>query len=193
MNKSYLKNFAKNLCWWAYGGTIRNPPLPSDVNSILFICLGNICRSPFAERIATKYSHTINKLIFYSAGILVESPKMPTEEAIVTAMNYGIDLKGHRSRLINYRMMESYDAITTMETWQYKYLRKIFQEFTEKIFLLPLFCNNKDTLDIYDNYNIKDPYGKNFTDYDECFRRIEGCVSGLLSNIERNKERGQEL
>lgn len=189
MDKSFLKNIAKGIFWRVYGGTVRNPPLPSKIKSVLFICLGNICRSPFAERIAAKYSNASNDIAFSSAGIRVDAPKSPPIEAIDSAKDFGVELRDHASRQLQYGLMESHDIIITVEIWQYKYLKKMFMEFQDKIFLLPLFCiNNNISQNIYDKYNIRDPYGRNYAAYDECFEKIKKCINGLFHSINVSKK-----
>jgi protein-tyrosine-phosphatase len=179
---------AKNLLWAFYGGFIRNPPLPSNARSLLFICKGNICRSPFAEYMAksiiAKESSISRPCEVFSAGIHVEEPKKPPSEAIASAKRFGIELQGHKSRPINYDLLESYDMIVAMETWQYKYLRKLFLEFENKIYLLPLFFfESNPYLDGYRKYNIQDPYGRNIEEFNECFGKIEKYISMLFSKI----------
>ena len=48
-----LKRPARNVRWRIRGRGIANPPLPHRVSSVLFVCLGNICRSPFGALLAT--------------------------------------------------------------------------------------------------------------------------------------------
>lgn len=189
MVKYLIKIFIKNVYWKVYSRTISNPKLPSQIKSILFVCKGNICRSPFAEHYASKYYSISDHLLYCSAGIHVELPKFPPLEAIVSASKFGIDIHDHQSREINYTMIEECDLITVMEAWQYNYLRRIFKEFRSKIFLLPLFERQEGVPDsFYNIYNIKDPYGKNVTEFDECFRRINNCLAGLFSDINNDRQ-----
>ena len=44
----------KELVWRLRGAFVRNPPLPARVESIVFVCKGNICRSPFAALLAER-------------------------------------------------------------------------------------------------------------------------------------------
>jgi protein-tyrosine phosphatase len=186
MNNYFIRNFAKNVYWSVYGGTIKNPSLPSNIKSVLFICLGNICRSPFAERIFSKYSSNSNNIISYSAGIHVEYPKSPPLEAIISAKEFSVSLDDHSSRKIEYSMIESYDMVIAMEVWQYKYLRKMYLEFEDKIFLLPLFdIKYKKSESKYDHFNIKDPFGKGISYYNECFKRIEINIESLFDLINK--------
>ena len=180
----FVKKYVKSICWYLYGKTIRNPPLPYKVKSILFICKGNICRSPFAEYIFSRKYNSFNRYLLYSAGINVTNPKSPPENAIITARKFGVDLQDHKSRSIKYSLVESNDIIVATDTWQYNYLRKIFLEYRNKIFLLPLFdFNINSNFDCYYSYNIKDPYGANAIEFEECYTKIERCLEGLFIKL----------
>ena len=176
---------AKNIYWSAYGIKITNPDLPSKVNSMLFICYGNICRSPFAEKMAKQIFQVQDSVVFASAGIHVESPMQPTATAIDAAIQYGVDLKDHLSKSISYNMMESYDMILTMESWQQIYLNKLFAEFSDKIFLLPLFRNNKN-MDTYHIYNIQDPFGRTKDDFMNCYEHIKNSIEDLCNDLKKD-------
>jgi protein-tyrosine-phosphatase len=114
----------------------------------------------------------------------VDEPETPPPGAVLSSENFGIDLRQHRSKPVSYVLMESYDMIVTMETWQYKQMKKLFLEFSDKIYLLPLFDHGTAySMNKYDKYNIQDPYGKNILEFDRCFERIERCTSILLRKI----------
>jgi protein-tyrosine phosphatase len=182
--KKRVKEILKSSFWAFNGATLRNPPIPSKVQSILFICKGNICRSPFAEHIAGKQLHYANSCNISSAGIIVDEPETSPTEAVLSAENFGIDLRQHRSKPVSYVLMESYDMIVTMETWQHKHMKKLFLEFSDKIYLLPLFdCDTAYPVNFYNKYNIQDPYGKNILEFNRSFERIERCTTILLRKI----------
>lgn len=184
MWENTLKASLKNIYWGFYGLTISNPGMPNNVQSILFVCKGNICRSPFAEKIALRNFNKTVPLNILSVGIHVDQPKPPPDEAITAAKHFGINISEHRSRSLTYALMESFDVIAVMEAWQYRYLKKIFQEFKDKIYLLPLFenRNHRKRGDKYSHYNIKDPYGKSVSEFIECYERITKCLDQLLPN-----------
>ena len=162
--------------------------MPAQGKSILFVCKGNICRSNFAEKRAVKFSGHVIQYRCSSAGIQVDDPKPPPEEAIIAAESMGINIAPHRSRGLDYSMIESHDMIVAMEAWQWKYLRKICQENQEKIFLLPLFDNHSGTS--WENYNIRDPYGKDIEEFKQCYGRIERCLSGLFLALGNHADSG---
>lgn len=89
------------------------------VSSILFICLGNICRSPLAEGVfrdeATK-SGLANSLNIDSAGIggwHVGNP--PDPRAIEKANQYGIDISHQTSRKLTPSDFSAFDLILCMD------------------------------------------------------------------------------
>lgn len=189
MQRKHFKDIAKFLYWNTFGVIINNPVLCSNIQSILFVCKGNICRSPFAEQIILKYNSNSTHYECSSAGIYVEERKSPPPEAIILANSYGVDLKDHRSRQINYSLMESFDMVIVMEVWQFVFLKKLFLEFREKIYLLPLFDKNQEIISKKDlQLNIFDPYGKSLLQYKECFNRIERCIGMLLDDINITKQ-----
>ena len=52
--KKFIKGTTREFYWRIYGRAIQNPQMPDAPGSFLFICKGNICRSPFAEHLAKK-------------------------------------------------------------------------------------------------------------------------------------------
>ena len=182
-----IKDALKNIYWSFNGIILRNPPIPVDVKSILFICKGNICRSPFAEHIARKYLLNLMQCKITSAGILVDEPIAPPLEAIEAAKRFEVEIGNHKSRSVNCELIESYDIIVVMEAWQLKFLRKIFLGNEKKIFLLPVYYYNRNEFGgAYNKYNILDPYGKSLDYYSMCYSRICKCVSELLSSANIN-------
>jgi protein-tyrosine phosphatase len=176
-----IKGIAKNIYWSTYGKTICNPALPESIKSVLFICLGNICRSPFAEKFAATNYKGPCAYDFSSAGILGEFPRPSPVEAIEAAECYGVDLNGHLSRRLDTKMIEYFDVIFVMDVWQYNYMNHSHHGIRNKLFLLPLYENNPIGFkDKYFIYNIKDPYGKTITDFSECYKRIVNCMSEFM-------------
>lgn len=193
--KSGAKNIVKYLYWKAYGKTLNNPPIPHSVTSLLFVCQGNICRSPFAEKIAVKNHGQGNKCSFRSAGIRADASNFPPVEAVAAAETFGVDLRSHKTRPVDSDLLGSTDMVVSMEAWHHKYLLETYPEFSGRLFLLPLFDVKMDNpWDQYSIYNIRDPYGKELAVFMECFRRIERCIGELARAVDSNDaERKREI
>ena len=185
--KKRIKKPLEKIYWWIYGSILRNPKLPVDPRSFLFICKGNICRSVFAQALAVKTAEEkgIQNMVFDSAGLEVSRAMPPPQEAIVAAKRFGITLDGHRSKRISREMAESFDIVIAMEAWQLQALRRLFPQYSDRFFLLPLFDENgRNTWDFYSVYNIADPFGKDLIRFRACYERIENCLAGLFSQLD---------
>jgi protein-tyrosine phosphatase len=182
--KKWIKGDLRNLYWRIYGNTIRNPRLPSLPESFLFICKGNICRSPFAEHLAVKLAGDgpTHHKTFFSAGLHVSRPLPPPREGVLAAQGFGVQLDGHRSKRIDEEMADRFDMIIAMETWQFHALRKAFPVCRHKAFLLPLFdSKEKAECSGFARYNIQDPYGRSVSEFRVCFERIERCLRRMFA------------
>lgn len=188
--KKIVKGYLRDIYWDIYGKTNKNPDCLKKTESFIFVCKGNICRSPFAHYMAQKIASSGVKcnIKFDSAGLEVKEPKSSPENAVLAALDYGLDLKSHRSRILDRIMFEGSTMVIAMETWQFKTLKRTFPEHRDKIFLLPLFENNKNAeMRGFYRYNIQDPYEKSLNEFHVCFRRIERCIKGLLKKFEERK------
>jgi protein-tyrosine phosphatase len=179
-----FRGAAKFLYWQAYGLILSHPPVPSSPGSLLFVCKGNICRSPFAEALARKYIPDENRIVCRSAGIIVGRPESCPRETLAAAERFGIDLSGHRSQGICAELLAAADMTLAMEAWHVSHLRKAFPRHRDKIFLLPLFgISPQGPADPGRLLNIRDPYGRGLEDFIGCFERIDACIQGVFEKI----------
>ena len=173
------------------GKRIRNPPIPHFPKAILFICQGNVCRSPYAGRYLRKIAgdRDLRGICSRSAGLDVRVSAPSPDLAVRVAKTLGVELTGHRSKPVTEDMIENTDMIFTMEHRQAAFMRKTFPYHVRKIFLLPLFdTNSPPAWDYALRYNIPDPYGKSEKDFLECFRMIERSIEGFLSRSDLHHE-----
>lgn len=78
---------------------------------VLFVCRGNICRSPMAEALAQQRFG--GKIRAESAG-LTPVYDQATREAIEVMRERGLDISGHRSRAISQLSLDSYDLLVAL-------------------------------------------------------------------------------
>jgi protein-tyrosine-phosphatase len=76
---------------------------------VLFVCTGNICRSPFAEAVARSEGFDAE-----SAGLDAYSGAEPTDDAIAVARELGYDLSSHHARPLTEEMLERADVVVGM-------------------------------------------------------------------------------
>jgi protein-tyrosine phosphatase len=181
-----VKNFLKNIQWGLYGKIIRNPSLPTFPKHLLFICKGNICRSPFAERLARKMilDKEIKGISVESAGFGAINFNYSPTEAVRSALRFGISLEDHCAKALDVSMIERADMILVMEVAHKRHLEMSFPINKENIFLLPLFYSFPiNGTSKYVQFNVPDPYGQVEEKYTDCYMQIDHCLNELFSSI----------
>lgn len=83
---------------------------------ILFVCTGNICRSPLAEALLKRALHErgVEEVAVESAGTGAWDGAPASEGAYLVALERGLDLSGHRARLLTREIVEDAGVILTM-------------------------------------------------------------------------------
>lgn len=174
-----IKGAIKDIYWRIYCRNLKNPQVKSSVSNLLFVCKGNVCRSPFAEYYAKSLLGDESLSVVTSAGLDVMVPAGAPQEALAAAEDFGVRFLTHTSKQIVHGMIRSADMILVMEASQFEELRQSFPDEIGKIFLLPLF-DTDDQLTYYSKYNIYDPFGKTVTEFKDCYVRIVRCVNNVF-------------
>jgi len=173
----------KDAWWSARGHGLSNPPIPSAVRSILFVCKGNICRSPFAAaRAAHLFSEAgLQGVRCTSAGIIATQAAGPPLEACEAASAYGLELDAHQPVQVTPQLISAHDITIVMDADQMLALRQAYPDAAGRIFLLPLL--EPGVSRGYARYNISDPFGQPLATFGRCYRRIDSALRSLLRLI----------
>ncbi len=144
------------------------------INSIIFVCLGNICRSPLADGIAKKYTQEIGLDIDVdSAGTgdwhVGENPCL---NSIKVAKNNGIDISYLVSRQVKKEDLENFDLVVALDD---KNLSDLSELGAKNLVKLGDFG--------YEGADVPDPYFFNgFEGFDKVYDMIQKCVINLIDN-----------
>ncbi|BCF90403.1 MULTISPECIES: low molecular weight protein-tyrosine-phosphatase [Paraburkholderia] len=82
------------------------------IQTILVVCVGNVCRSPMAQYL---FSREVNGVTVLSAGLSAVVGSTPDPLAIRVAAEAGLDITAHRAQQLNVRLVRGADLILTME------------------------------------------------------------------------------
>jgi len=115
-------------------------------NKILVVCVGNICRSPTAERLLKTYNPN---LTVDSAGLGALVGKGADANALSVAAKHDVSLEGHSARQISARMCRKYDLILVMEKRHIDSLCDIAPEMRGKVMLFGHWDGEREIPDPY--------------------------------------------
>jgi len=150
------------------------------IKHILFVCTGNICRSPFAEGLLKKLVQKkgLNDIVIDSAGLLALPGNNATILAQKVAAEYDVDLSDHIAKSVKEDIINRSDFILVMENSHAKDLLYAFPKAEDKVFLIRRFARFGS-----EDRGIADPYGLNYEAYRSCFLDIQDGVSGLAEYL----------
>lgn len=146
------------------------------MGKILFICKGNICRSPFAEALVHKAGYKECS----SAGTEnYHVGKKADVTAIEVAKEFGIDLANHVARQVQHDDIERAERVMVMDIENLNRLNGLFGEASPKLPRINLLGEylRKGLIDI------PDPYRKTKEEYRKAFKLIEECCLALIQAL----------
>jgi len=149
---------------------------PANIQNILFVCAGNICRSPMAEwqLKALLWENAITGMQVGSAGLIALPGNSASFNAVRVAKENSVSLEEHKARLITTELIDNADLVLVMESHQGHELITDHPQASEKILLLRHFARYGSR-----ERGISDPYGRNLEAYRFCFEDIKECVESL--------------
>lgn len=144
----------------------------SKAKSMIFVCLGNICRSPIAEGIAKRYAQEKNlELTIDSAGTgnwhVGESP---CSDAIKICNEHNLDISEQKSREVQKEDFTKFDLVIGLDKSNMRKLES-------------LGCKNAIKLGTfgYEGEDVPDPYFfDGYEGFDKVYKMIDICVKRLI-------------
>lgn len=110
--------------------------LPPD-GRVIFLCLGNICRSPLAERYAaSRLAAADADLDVDSAGFVEREDRPSPDLAVEAAAEHGVDLSDHRSAHVSAVDLADADLVFVMDAYNYLRLRADYPEVADRAYFL---------------------------------------------------------
>ena len=153
---------------------------------VLFVCMGNICRSPTAHGVFARYLRERAPELDVevdSAGTHdyhVGSP--PDPRAIAAAARRGVDLTAQRARLVKVADFQRHDLIVAMDRLNREMLLDLSPAaYRERVRLLMEFAGVP--LDDGDQLDVPDPYYGGAVGFERVLELIEQAADGLLAEI----------
>jgi protein-tyrosine-phosphatase/predicted ATP-grasp superfamily ATP-dependent carboligase len=142
------------------------PITKQDLSGILhisFFCLGNICRSPFAQYLAQQ---TASRFTFSSTGSIGKENRLPPTNAVCVAKQYGVDISLHRSQSLSSTDLEKVDLFVVMDKQNLVELTNAGVASSKIRFL--------------SEHEIQDPYGKKLNEFEKTYSQINSAIRKIF-------------
>ncbi len=143
--------------------------------SILFVCQGNICRSPIAEGVARKIANKRGMdLTIDSCGTSnLYVSETPCSYSVQVARENGIDISSMRARQITYKDINTFELIIALDE---RNRLELIQMGARNVVKLGAFGHNGE--------DIPDPHlFPSYEGVDRVYELIELCVSNLFDEM----------
>ena len=153
--------------------------------AVLFVCMGNICRSPTAEGVFRNLvrqedlAHLIHTDSAGTHAYHVGNP--PDARAQETAERRGIELHDLRARRVSEEDFDLFDYVLAMDSDNYEILSELCPPGYES--RLRLFMEFAPHLNIPE---VPDPYYGGASGFERVFDMVDEAAKGLLEDIRRN-------
>ncbi len=149
---------------------------------VLFVCMGNICRSPAAEIVFRKQVADAGRTADFtidSAGTLgYHAGKGPDSRMAATLSARGYTISG-KARQIRERDLEDFDLILVMDQDNLSNVRALDrqQQHRDKIRLFTDYCTEHDA------HEVPDPYYGGQAGFENVADLVEDAAAGLLASV----------
>jgi protein-tyrosine phosphatase len=162
----------------------RDPPVPAGGSPlrVLFVCLGNLCRSPTAEAVFRHYVECAGLGRYIeadSAGTQAQAGRSPDKRARLVAESRGYLLRRNRTRQISERDFEEFDYILAMDEGNLAVLKSVCPERQQH--KLGLFMDYATRH--HGKTEVPDPYFSGPGGFETVVDMVEDAAEGLLNHL----------
>ncbi len=149
----------------------------SVIKSVLVVCLGNICRSPYAEIKLRQLNKLQQKEILKisSAGICAMVGEPANINSIKVAKERGLDLNHHIAKQLTGDLLKEFDLILVMDLEQKNTIEKDY----------PFSFGKVHSIGKWRNEEVQDPYGKPYLAYLKMADHIDACLNDWILKLNK--------
>jgi RpiB/LacA/LacB family sugar-phosphate isomerase len=152
------------------------------MRNVLFVCTGNVCRSPMAQGLFANLIRGRRDIEVSSAGIGAVGGQPPSPYAVEVMGELGIDIRHIRSKPLMADLVRKADFIFVMTYGHLDSMLLLFPAAAEKTFLLREFESELPVME----RELFDPIGQSREVYRECRDQIRAALPRLLDLVLRS-------
>ncbi|HEX5490168.1 MAG TPA: serine hydroxymethyltransferase [Candidatus Udaeobacter sp.] len=153
------------------------------MKNVLFVCTGNICRSPIAEGLFRRLTGNRKDIEIASAGVHAVRGQPPSVYAVEVCAEDGTNISDLRSQPLTGALVDQATHIFAMTGAHVETIQALFPQSAEKTFLLREFEEPGTTV----WRDVPDPIGLGREVYEDCARIIKKALPGVLAFVEQGQ------
>jgi protein-tyrosine-phosphatase/predicted ATP-grasp superfamily ATP-dependent carboligase len=142
---------------------------------ILYVCTGNICRSPFASYLTRSIAGP--GFAVESRGILFQDGRQCPANAVAAARAQGIDMTIHKAEQVDAAALRDASVVFVFDDCAYEHLRETYPCSAGKVFYLGVFLDVGPVI-------IDDPFGGGADVFEVTYQSIQAAVKNLMRHLE---------
>jgi len=142
---------------------------------VLFVCLGNICRSPLAHAVLRHKAEGLDVVVDScgTSGWHEGEPSNPM--SVRTAAKHGIDMSDLRSRKLTRRDLQDFDLIIAMDSSNLRNIKKLGEPRGRLAMMREW--------DPHGPGDVPDPWSGPASGFDEVYSIVDRCCDALLDDL----------
>ncbi|PYI47858.1 MAG: serine hydroxymethyltransferase [Verrucomicrobia bacterium] len=152
------------------------------MKSVLFVCTGNICRSPMAEGLFRRLLGNREDIEILSAGVHAVRGQPPSLYAVQVCEEEGADISGQRSQPLTAALVDRATHIFAMTGGHVETIQTMFPQSADKTFLFREFEEPGTTV----WRDVPDPIGLGREVYEDCAHIIKNALPSVLGFVEQS-------
>src|SRR5437667_10642968 len=154
------------------------------IQNVLFVCTGNICRSPLASSLLERaLKERSIEVAVASAGTGAWDGAPASEGAYLVGLERGLDLSGHRARLLTREIVEQAGLILTMARHHRARVDELGGE--GRVFVLGEYAGREG-----EDAEVSDPFGGDLEVYRDTVAELEALIDATVERLVKEGQRG---